>query len=407
MKKSILIGGLFMVFLGQAQNVDENRVSVSYIQLPINVINKAVKVYEVDINRSFEQANEDSLSRYQIELESAASIYEAELAQWKAQCEAMERDYLSRMAAWEKQSQTASASGAPPSSPPLAPVYPAHPVQQEVELPQLHNGLDENMVNNGVDLKGFDKGSGGAIITVDMYPISQFKVNEKKVVKDGVTTYEYFASYKLPIGLKVEDPSQGVVLQTIIGNSVQQHNMKSYASKYDFQLWWMDNADQFWMDFEKVVRRKAVNQLNTELNEKSGFPVKSKTIEIYTVKRYKDHNYSDLVNAYTLATQGYQKVSNTRDRSEAHAKLNEAIAAWKNILTESNLSDNKSRINDKVTALLQCNIAQAYIWMSEFDQAEVYINLAKNCGIGKFERIARALAGSLAERKQRWNAYFE
>jgi hypothetical protein len=42
MKKSILIGGLFMAFLGQAQNVDENRVSVSYIQLPINVINKAV-----------------------------------------------------------------------------------------------------------------------------------------------------------------------------------------------------------------------------------------------------------------------------------------------------------------------------------------------------------------------------
>ncbi|MGB1102976.1 MAG: hypothetical protein ACPG21_05050 [Crocinitomicaceae bacterium] len=405
MKRIILLGSLFFALAVKAQNVDENKVSVTYIQLPTNVINKAVKVYEVDITRAYEQANEDSLNQYQIKLESAASIYEAELVQWKAQCEAMDRDYLTRMAAWEKQTSGAS-SGVPPTSPPQAPVYPAHPIQQEVELPRMHNDLDDNMVNNGVDLKGFDKGSGGAIITVDMYPISEFKINENKVVKDGVMSYEYYATYKLPIGLKVEDPSQGVVLQTIVANNVQRHNMKTYSYKYDFQLWWMDNADQFWIDFEKVARRNAVNQLNSELNEKCGFPVKSRTIEIFTVKRFKDHNYSDLTNAYTMATQGYQKVGNTRDRSEAHAKLTEAIEAWKNILKESDLSDNKSRINDKVTALLQCNIVMAYIWMSEFDDAEVYINLAKNSGVGKFERVARGMSGLLNERKQRWNAYF-
>ena len=403
MKTNLFFGLLMVVGLNHAQNVDENKVSLTYIQLPLNVINKALTVYEVDVTKSYEQANEDSLANYQVELESAAAIYESQLAQWQAQCDALKRDYLTKMAAWEKQT---NASDGAITNPPAEPQYPAHPIQQVVELPFLHNDLDDNTVQNTIELQGFSRGPGGAIITVDIQPIAEFKIVENIKETNGVRKFEYTCNYKLPLGLKVEAPGQGIVLQTIIGNSIQNYNLQTYDSQYEFDLWWMDNEDQFWMDFERKVRQKALQNLNTELNNKCGFPTKSRTIEVYTIKRFKDHDYADLTTAYTLATQGYQKVSNTRDRSEAHDKLTAAINMWKKALEESNLSDNKARVNDKVTALLQCNIAQAYIWMSEFDQAEVYLNLAKNSGISKFKRIAERLTSLLQERKQRWNAYF-
>tara|TARA_B100000809_G_C15007138_1_gene483638 strand:+ start:436 stop:654 length:219 start_codon:yes stop_codon:yes gene_type:complete len=46
------------------------------------------------------------------------------------------------------------------------------------------------------------------------------------------------------------------------------------------------------------------------------------------------------------------------------------IAIWETALEESNPGDNKSRINKKITALLYVNLAEAYMWMDDFDIAE-------------------------------------
>jgi tetratricopeptide (TPR) repeat protein len=86
--------------------------------------------------------------------------------------------------------------------------------------------------------------------------------------------------------------------------------------------------------------------------------------------------------------------------------LTEAINVWKKALTESNPGDNKARINDKVTALIFYNIAEAYMWMSNFDEAEQYINKAINAGEMKYKTEAKRLQGVLADQKLRWNANY-
>ena len=95
-----------------------------------------------------------------------------------------------------------------------------------------------------------------------------------------------------------------------------------------------------------------------------------------------------------------------RDRSSAKEKLDQAINAWKAILTESNLSDDKARINDKVTAMIQCNLAELYSWRGDYDQAELHKNLALNSGVNKFRNHAERVQGFYADQKKRWSVHF-
>ena len=401
MKKSILILFVGSRLLSFGQNVDENAVSFNFIQLPTNTIAKEYKTFNVLVEHNYEQANSDSLTSYQAKLEAATAQYDAELAAWKEQKKNIQRNYLQQLATWQKSTNAGAAAVKP-----AAPIYPQPPVMAEVENPNLHTDITDQEVQNAVSLAGFDRGEGGATITVGILPLSDFKINMTTKGDAAAKKYYYSANYKLPLELKVETPSQGVILQTIVLNNISNYNMNTYASQYEFDLWWLDNKTQFWADLEKYARTNALEVLNQTVNDKCGYPVKTATIEVFTVKKHKDYQYNDLVNAYTVASQGYKSINQSRDRSNAKGKLNEAINIWKQALTESNVNDSKSRVNDKVTALLQCNIAMAYIWLSEYDNAEQYINQAINSGVGKFKRVAEGYKGYLNERKIRWNTNY-
>lgn len=401
MKKSLLILGTAIAAVGFSQNVTENKVTFNYIQLPTNPIDNQHSTFNVVVTRSYEQANEDSLNTYQVNLDAATTQYDGEMLAWKERKKSITRAYLTQLTAWEKSSNAGTISPKPAQAP-----FPQQPVMRDILLPSLHTDLNDEQVKNSMSLAGYDRGEGGATITVNVNPVSNVQIIEKKSGTGTSTKYTYSANYKLPLDITVETPSQGVILQTIILNSIQSYGMKSYTSKYEHQLWMLDNRAQLWIDLEKYARSRAFTEMSKLVNNKCGFPVKSITSEVYTIKKHKGHSYNDLTNAYTTASQGYQGVGQSRDRKNAKSKLAEAIKIWKQVLTESNVGDNKARVNDKVTAMLYCNIALAYIWMSEFDQAEQFINQAKNARVMKFKNIANRLQPLLTERRLRWNSNF-
>jgi hypothetical protein len=90
--------------------------------------------------------------------------------------------------------------------------------------------------------------------------------------------------------------------------------------------------------------------------------------------------------------------------SDSKSKLDEAIQIWMAALEESTPSIKKSRINDKVTALLYVNIAEAYLWMNEFDEADTYIQKAKAGGVGKYKREAQNMEAFMKIKKLRYQA---
>jgi hypothetical protein len=103
--------------------------------------------------------------------------------------------------------------------------------------------------------------------------------------------------------------------------------------------------------------------------------------------------------------QALMLVSQDRDRSSAMDKIEEALAEWEMILEESNTYDKKARINSKITAMIQCNMAELLAWQGEFDQSQINVNLAISAG-GKFKRHANAEQSFYADQKKRWNVHY-
>lgn len=384
-----------------AQNIDDNKVNFPYIQLPLQKINAQFTSYEVRVNHLYKNANNDSTTVYNLRKETAQKAYEIQYATWLEQKKLVEKNYLAQMATYEKAINAGTVATLPAN-----PVYPVAPVTTPLEKIRLHSELQDAEVSNSIDLQGFQKGLGGSIITIDIYPIRSVKIIETKTGTGATTKYEYKCQYILPVEVTFETPTDGKLYKRILFDNLQNYSMKSYASKYEYQAWYIDNIDKFYLDMERDVRKSALNEINQILNNEFGFVKMTRGTEIYSVKKYKDYDYKDVIEAYTLTTQALTLVSKDRNRAGAIAKLDIAINKWKAILEESNTVDEKSRINDKITAMIQCNLAELLIWKGDFDGADLYVNLALNSGVFKFKNQAERVQGFYADQRKRWEVHF-
>jgi len=400
-KYTLLLLFATILVAGKAQNVDDNKVSFPFIQLPLQKVNSMYTTYEVRTNHLYTNANKDSLTVYTARTEAAKKAYEIQYAAWLEQKKALDRNYFAQMAAYEKAVNAGTVATLP-----LNPVYPVAPIMPTMEKMRLNSEILDNDVANAINLEGFQKGLGGIMITIDIHPIRSVKIIETKSGTGPTTKYDYKCQYILPVEVTFETPTEGKLYKKILFDNIQNYSMKSYASKYEYMAWYMDNIDKFYLDMERDVRRQALSQVNQLLNNEFGFIKSSRGVEIYSVKKYKDYDYKDVIEAYTITTQALNLVGKDRNRASAIPKLDQAITKWNTILQQSNVADEKSRINDKVTAMIQCNLAELYAWKGDYDQAELFMNLALNSGVYKFKNHAENVAGFYADQKMRWNVHY-
>jgi len=384
-----------------AQNIDDNKVNFQYIQLPLQKINPLFTQYEVRVQHDYRRANEDSTQVFAQRKQLQEVAYQSQYAAWVNQKKQLDRQYLTQMAAFEK----AQLAGTPATQP-VQPQYPAAPVFVPLDPIRMNSEASEQEITQGIDLKGYTKGLGGFIINYSILPIQGIRIVESKKGSGANTRYEYVCQYMLPIDVTIETPTEGQIFKRRFLETTQAQSMKTYNSTYEFQLWWMDNQQQFYADLERDARKRVLNEVNQQLNNEFGFVPTTRGAELYTVKKYRDYGYADITKAYTLSTQALNLVAKDRNRSTAFSKLNEAINAWKELLQESNLSDDKARVNDKITAVIHCNLAELYIWTGNFDAAELHINLAQNSGVMKARNHAKGMESFFQDQKRRWQANF-
>lgn len=402
MKNFTLLLLFSSIILGaNAQNIDDNKVNFPYIQLPLQKVNPQFTTYEVRVNHLYTAANNDSLMVYNARQEAAKKTYDIQYATWLEQKKVLDKNYLAQMAQYEKAVNAGTVATMPAN-----PIYPPVPLFTPLEKIKLHGEISDNDVSNAIVLEGFQKGLGGSIISINIHPIRSVKIIESKSGTGATTKYDYKCQYILPIEVAFETPTEGKLYQKILFDHVQNYSMKSYASKYEYQAWYIDNGDKFFAEMESSVRKSALSEINRILNNEFGFVKSSRGAELYSVKKYKDYDYKDVIEAYTLTTQAFTLVGKDRDRASAIPKIDLAIAKWLAILGESNTYDDKARINDKITAMIQCNLAELYVWKGDYDQAELYVNLALNAGVMKFRNHAERVQGFYNDQKMRWNIHY-
>lgn len=392
---SILLLTLSTLYYGQ--NVQDQKITFRYTQLPSTPFEKSVSTYSVIINAdAVTKANDDSINAYNAKV----SLWETNYDQWITEKQKIDKAFLLEMANYEKAVNAGNAAAPVPVKPP----YPAQPFKEDIPLPILNEDLPNDLIENTIVIDGYVKGDNGAVVTIEVLGFQDAKINVKKTGTGPTTKYEYSSTAKYPIHVTVSTPGQGVVLDKTVGDAIQTDKLKTYNSKYEYDYWALDNLENYWKQRQKNIFAANLNSINNMINEQFGFPVKTRGTEIFTVKKHKGHDYSDLIEAYSFAKSGYDLIINDIDHKGAKAKINKAIKLWETALEESYPNDNKARINDKVTALIFANLAEAYMWINNFQTAETYRIKAEQGGINKYKNVARSLEPLMLNLKARYMA---
>lgn len=379
-----------------SQNVDDQNIAFNYVQLPSKPI-KNTSEYTIVVDHSaYRQSNQDSLDAYEIR----QSVYESLLKDWMEQKKKIDKTHLLEMAKWEKATNAGTAMTMPVQQP-----YPPMPMKDDFRSPVLTTDISEDVVNNTINIDGLEKttGAGGATITISFMGFQDTKITQKIKGSGASTKYEYKASYRMPIMVTLKAPGQGMLITQTINSDVKTIKLKTYASKYEYEYWKIDNLDAYWKTLQTNALNDALKSINTLLNNECGFPIKNRSTEIFTVKKHKGHNYSDLIDAYVVTKQGYNQLSGDNSRQEANKNIQKGIKIWEEALTEST-DYSKARINEKVTALLYVNLAEAYLWMNDFLKAETYMEKAKVAGVLKYKNEANRLQSVASDLKARYRA---
>ncbi|MFT5858188.1 MAG: hypothetical protein ACI865_000272 [Flavobacteriaceae bacterium] len=406
--KKLLLSITFLSIVGASfsQTINDNKVSFRYTQLPYFKINNAFTTYDVKVIHGYTQANADSLALYESNKALAMSLFESAMSTYQTSKDSVDRIYLLGMSKWEKDVNagvTADNGLALPQ--PIQPTYAPFPAFPSLEAPRMHSPYDENNVINATNIEGYTKGLGGFIVTVNLLPITDIVIKESKKGAAATTKYTYTANYRLPIELTVESPTDGKLIFQRIVEGVKSFKIGEYASKYDYQLYMLLSEDLFRNNLETSARQKAIAETNGYLNDQVGFMIKNRSVELYSVKKFKNYDYSDVTQAYSTSVAALQLVAADRDRDGAIDKIDEALAQWAEIMTESNTFDKKARINDKITGMVQVNMAELMLWKADFANTDLNTTLAINGG-GKFKRHANSVKGFYADQKKRWNVHY-
>ncbi len=408
MKRILLASALMLIgSVSFGQNINDHKINFNFIQLPLLKIDTQYDNYSVKVEHAYRQANEDSTVMFSARQEVAMQLFMQSNEQYHRERDSLERIYLAQMSSWEQKvnAGTTNPDGTQLAQP-VAPMYPPAPVMDLIEAPMSHSEFQENMATDRINLSGYTKGEGEVEITITIHPIRSYRIVESKKGTGASTKYNYTARYVMPIGLRVANPSQGIMMETTLYESERTYNLPSQKSKYDHELYMKDNKETFFRQMETAGRNSAISQLNDHLNNHFGFVQRTRSAEIYSVKSFKGFDYTDVTNAFTQITFALQAVGSDRDRSGAMSLIDAAISTTETILAESNIGDKKSRINDKVTAMLQCNLAELYMWKADFNKCDGLANLAMNSGEGKAKRHIRDEMGFYKDQRNRWDVHY-
>ena len=408
MKKILLLVIVFLSIVNiNAQTINDNKVSFTYTQLPLIKIDEAFNTYEVRVQHGYQQANQDSLQLFQMRQQAALENYEREIMQYEAQKKNIDRIHLENLANWQQKVNSGEKNpDGTHLQRPNTPFYPTPPQYPITKPPRLHSEVLDGNVNQAINLQGFQKGMGGSMITINVLPIRDIKIMESKSGSGSLTKYKYSANYILPIEVLVQSPSQGTLLERQIMTSQQTYKMKEYKSEFEHDLYMLDNEARFFIELEQYARSRALNEANAFINNQLGYVKRTRSAEIYSVKRFKNYEYSDATEAFSLTVQALQSVSKDRDRSGAKFELETALSAWETIMEESNTCDNKARINDKISAMIQCNIAEIYVWLARYNEANSMLNQIKNSRVLKAKNHANRVDSYYNSLQKRWSVNF-
>ena len=154
---------------------------------------------------------------------------------------------------------------------------------------------------------------------------------------------------------------------------------------------------------ETSAKNLAVENINTYLKINYGYNVVKNDRSFFDIKD-KKQSYPECHEAIEKVKNAFVYVNILDKQDVMIAKLKEAIAAWEKDVTELDKTNKDARINKDVAAALYLNIAEASIWIKNYDKA--YEALASHKALDEdYSRAYKDISEFLKDYSARYNKY--
>lgn len=274
--------------------------------------------------------------------------------------------------------------------------YPLHPLENSLKtysasIQELGSFLEpyhkDSLLKKALVLPGYEKVKAGGDVQIEliMNPLSvtarELKdeplTNEKDGVKTTTHQYWYALAYNFPTRIRLLAKGEVITEQDFPGFFTTEYYPKNRNSQAGIQQEY-DND----YHFRNVLLGQRIEERKREVREwlfsNYGEGLTQRLIEVATVKDKKGE-YADISKAFSLMMTAFASTDRKKNYldNDYKARLNEAISIYEKALTEFS-EEKKARINDKVAAILNYDIALAQYGLHELDEAENRLTLVKD-----------------------------
>jgi hypothetical protein len=227
--------------------------------------------------------------------------------------------------------------------------------------------------------------------------------------KDGTTfNYRYNVTYTFPMRMEVYQRNGDYVMDLEISDLYKEHKANfgknnEFANEEALEQAFKERKGDFFVELENRLAKQMLSQARDSLVTHFAYAKKRKRIRIGFGKG-KKKDYSDLEKARDLAYRAYSLTDKGQDGLD---EFQQAIDLWEKALQESNLSNKKARINQKITRWLHYNLAMAYAWLDDYDSAMKHVvetEIIKHQGLFAASFSASELRAFIEDRQRRYEA---
>lgn len=401
----LLIGvaGSLGAFSASAQHIDDRDVKYEYQRLPLMPLDKSIKNFQVKVVAPYEAENEKAEQEYKRALGNIDGDFASAQAAYAKQVAEIKAQYEQRLAEYNKQSlgsKMLNKGMLNEGKPVLTIPYP--PQKTAPQPPLLRPVVDKNAVAGNLRLPGYTRGTtNAASITVTLYGL---EAGEPKRDDSGASfmsgastpgTPTYVTDYRYPVGVKVEVPGQGVVLEETIPATAEYKQMRSPSPS-------LGSPEQRKLALDPLelkLRDDNIKLAQQYLESQFGITQVPRTTVLYTVEP-KKMTYDEYPPALESALVGYKKLGEGPE--DARPYFVTALTQWDKALAEAKPSDSKARINGDIAIVTYLDAAEAAIWVGELPRADGYLMKLNTLDLSRRQKKQLAdLEGLLKDQKKR------
>jgi hypothetical protein len=343
--------------------------------------------YKADIERLESEADADhqaALAAYPAQESAAKAAYDERVAAYEKALSEWDNKSLAGKIIEKKVLENSKPTPPPTYQPPYPPQRKTLTHQalfNEAELAQSYGRIESRTeAAGGIQVRITLYGFQNEVPTVETKESSVYSTATKSTQK--VIESQWVIKYKHPVHVKATAADGRILIDEMVGGSDAFETFKSGFVKSSTP----STYAQYHVDaLQKSSVSTNMTAAKALLNSRLGTTHPERVTTIFVLES-KKADYSDCLEASTLAKEGFEKINT--DLAAGQAKLNAAAAIWTKAILEFDAEDKKARINDKVIAELYRNLLEVEIPARSFESAESHIATARRLDLGKKDRDA-------------------